>query len=669
VVYFENFNFPTFISCLLNRNFVNQLFLKRPLFIYYFDATPFAKRFLGFFLTVSGNPVSQLDFEMREVRDKNGELVRTRIPRVDLFEIQKKMINSEAYKALYHDSWKQGRIADYINKGLVDEGIMNPVSVSRVLFIIEVVYWHMQKNKLQESLFIINKRPWFELYKEFAVRYRINLQAVIDVKLKFSLSDMHKIVRKFPKLYALIRNFKYNKTIKNNSFVDVPCTKLYVEGRGDVNFSNDGEHSDFFWQLNSNFSAKNILYKHHSNTEKKYLEQHGVLSVGEGAELEAGYKRNYKKPEVNYVRKYKAEAKVIQELLDSYDLERIVWSSFFKKYNVRVFFSWYKYTNHHMAISDAIDDNDGISVIWQMAFDGFETAESMMNVDVAFINSVFSYEIEKRQASKIKYNVITGYPKDYVSVLLQERAKDLRKKLQANGAEKIVFVIDENSIDDSRWHTGHELQQENYSFILEEVLANPWLGVVFKPKAAKTLRQRLGRVAELLAKAEKTGRCFVYEVSSRHTTSAPPILAGLSADVCIHGHFCSGTAALECALEGLPTLLVDREGTPESKLNELSQGKVVFKDWPTTIKAVMEYFNSPERSPGFGDWSSIIGDLDPFRDGKAACRMGTYLNWLIQGYEQGIDKSTIMETVAEKYRKQWGQDKVINNNKLIYREI
>jgi len=331
----------------------------------------------------------------------------------------------------------------------------------------------------------------------------------------------------------------------------------------------------------------------------------------------------------------------------------------FKQQGVKIFLTWFKYSNNHMAWSDAIRDNGGISVVWQMAFDGFKNAECVLKSDVVFSFSKFSNEIEKKIESKIKYNVVIGYPKDYAVSLLKNEAKKLREKLEASGAKKIVFVIDENSVDDSRWHTGHELQRENYSFILEKILEVPWLGVVFKPKRIIDLRRRLGPVADLLEKAKATGRCHIYEDSGRYTTSAPPILAGLSADVCIHSHLDSGTAALECALEGLPTLLIDREGTIESKLNELPEGKVVFKDWPSTIDAIMEHFNTPEGISGFGEWTSIIDDLDPFRDGMAAFRMGTYLKWLIEGFENNLDREVIMANAAEKYKNQWGADKVI----------
>ncbi|MDP6641590.1 MAG: hypothetical protein QF381_04050, partial [Nitrososphaerales archaeon] len=176
------------------------------------------------------------------------------------------------------------------------------------------------------------------------------------------------------------------------------------------------------------------------------------------------------------------------------------------------------------------------------------------------------------------------------------------------------------------------------------------------------LMSRLGEVADLLTEAENTGRCYIYKATGRQSTSAPPVLAGLSADVCIHGHLCAGTAALECALEGIPTLLIDREGCPDSKFYDLPVGKVVFKDWPEAIDALMEHFRVLGGIPGFGDWSEIIGEFDPFRDGKAANRIGTYLHWLIQGYERGLNSDIIMAEAARRYSKVWGSDKVISVN-------
>ena len=435
--------------------------------------------------------------------------------------------------------------------------------------------------------------------------------------------------------------------------------QLFLNGPGNLNFSNNGEHSDFFWHINSDFPARNIVTRHYSEAEERLLSEHGIGLLKRERERPAPWRRMSPGLHRPRGRQYYREYKQLRTLLAGYHSSRTNWSRSFRANNVKLSLTWDKYDQHHIAMSDAIEQVGGISLCWPIAFDGYRSIECESNTDVLFSFSQFGADIAKQCGSVWEYNIITGYLKDYAGPHLRKAAQQLRRQLQANGAERIVMVVDENSGDDARWHTGHPLQRENYSAILEQVLSTSWLGVVFKPKVARTLRRRLGDVAALLEAAEQTGRCHIYETSGRHTTSAPPLLAALSADVCIHGHLSSGTAALECALEGLPTLLVDREGTPDSKLWELPAGKVVFRSWPETIDALMEHFQSPRGIPGFGDWSPIIDDLDPFRDGRAANRMGTYLHWLIQGFEAGRERSEILKEAAERYSDLWGADKVL----------
>jgi len=657
MIYFENFSFVSFLSCLLKFNLLKNLSIKGFKTIYYIDSSLFAQKLLLPFLRLLGLTVEKLQFTMLEIIDSKGELIRSRIPRLDLFNFQEKILNSEGFKALYHKSWDQDAIPDYINKGLIDGDVKVEDSVNRGLFIIHVVFWHMQKIDYKQAVFVFNNRAWINIYKEYAESYKIELLSVRSILFKFS--DLRKIVRKVPLLYKIIKNIKYRNISQKYDFQNKANNKIYVDGRGDLNLVNNGYHSDFFWQLNSKFLLHNILYKHHSNKEKEYLSKNGVYSIGEGIYSDSGGYRKYIKPKLNYSHYFRKEFKVVQDILTSYDLDRFYWASLFRQHDVKIFLTWDKYSNSHIVLSDAIKENGGISVNWQMAFDGYKNADSLINSDIVFSYSKFSTEIDKKIKSKIKYNVIVGYPKDYASALLRDEAKKLREKLEANGAKKIVFVIDENSGNDSRWHTGHELQRENYSLILEKVLETPWLGVIFKPKRAINLRQRLGQVEKLLDKALATGRCHVFEVSGRYSTSAPPILAGLASDVCIHGHLGAGTAGLECALEGLPTLLIDRERYSYSKLYDLPKGKVVFQDWPSAIDALMEHFGSSNGVSGFGDWSSIIDELDPYRDGLAAYRMGTYLKWLIDGYDKGLKREDVMLNAARMYEEKWGPDKII----------
>ena len=570
---------------------------------------------------------------------------------------KKKILKSNAYEFLSNKSWEQDNIIDYVKKGLTDDNIEEPGSISRMLFLVNVIDFEMQRNGFNKSILISKKRAWFELYKEYADEYNIKIFETNN--LIFTRFNIKKIIRNYPFLYKLIKNYKYRTKINFGNDLNSSNIKLFIDGRGDISLSNDGLHSDFFWQKNSDFLLKYILYEHCSSDEEDYFKQNGLFSIGKGVYSDNNYLKKYSKPNLNFSNEFREEYEVLKSILNSYNIERQYSESFFKMFDVKIFLTWDKYSNKHIALSDGIKNNGGISVNWQMAFDGFCNMECLINSDIVFSYSKFSTEIEKKLKSKIKYNVIVGYLKDYAPALLRDKADLVRAKLEANGAKKIVFVIDENSNDDSRWHTGHELQRENYSYILEKLFEEPWLGVLFKPKNIYSLRQRLGQTAELLDRALATGRCYIFEDGGRHTTSAPPILAGLASDVCIHGHLNAGTAALECALEGLPTLLIDREGAPYSKLYELPKDKVVFQDWPSAIDALMEHFNSSDGIPDFGDWSSIIDELDPFRDGMAANRMGNYLKLLIDGYDKGIERDEVMAKAAELYAEKWGSDKIV----------
>ena len=96
---------------------------------------------------------------------------------------------------------------------------------------------------------------------------------------------------------------------------------VYIDGRGDISLENNGEKTDFFWYLNSDFPIENILYKHLTLSEKDYLTKHGLISVNEGISLNNIHKRNYIKPRIQYDSRYKDEYKLIKLLISSYDLE------------------------------------------------------------------------------------------------------------------------------------------------------------------------------------------------------------------------------------------------------------------------------------------------------------------------------------------------------------
>jgi hypothetical protein len=54
----------------------------------------------------------------------------------------------------------------------------------------------------------------------------------------------------------------------------------------------------------------------------------------------------------------------------------------------------------------------------------------------------------------------------------------------------------------------------------------------------------------------------------------------------------------------------------------------------------------------------MLDELDPFRDGGAAERMGMYLKWLLEGFRAGLGRARVMADAAQRYTDRWGKDKV-----------
>ena len=118
-------------------------------------------------------------------------------------------------------------------------------------------------------------------------------------------------------------------------------------------------------------------------------------------------------------------------------------------------------------------------------------------------------------------------------------------------------------------------------------------------------------------------------------------------------HCVSCASIIERGLKDLP-------GVKSVNVNFATEkGRVVFEDWPSLWKACEEHWKTPGGVPGFGDWSSMIDEFDPFRDGRAAERMGMYLRWIQEGLNLGLDRTTVLADAAERYGKIWGFDKVI----------
>lgn len=634
--------------------------------------------------------VEPLPFRLVDVRDAQGLLVRLRIAYQDLAEVQSEILQAPLFQGFTGAcEWDARHAPVYVAKALASTSMMQRSTLLRALLLIQVCAWHRRQLALPdeavEPVLVMERHPWLDAMSTYAHRAGITIHPVApaatlrDVVRGSAAAAIWQALRGLrdhlhrwqPRCHRGAQPFV-------RSSADPSQARLGVEYYGQLNLRHPECYSDlFFWQQSS-LPAQDIvtlfgLARDPLNEQKRMeLREHGLqaLVIHPRATTVADvpiHRPRDVRPTSSLRLAGRREAsdalegRWLNHQLRAYTALRDRWADLCEAHQIKVHVSWYKYDATHCAMTDALRRVGGVSVIYQRAYEEFPSAETTIGADVVFGFSSTGVDLERRSHSRIAYRVTTGYLGDHRFALLRARAGAVRAALQQHGARRILAFCDENSHDEERWSLGHSLTRRNYAFVLETVLRTPWLGLVIKPKAPATLRQRLGPVSRLLVQAEATGRCFIYQEGTLQG-AYPPAAAALAADVFVHGHLCAATAGMEAALAGVPALLMDGEGWSISPLYQLGVGRVVFTEWDHLWRACVEHWHRPGGLPGFGDWSPILPELDPFRDGRAAERMGTYLQWLLEGFRHGVSRETVLADAAERYQSRWGREMVQHVN-------
>ncbi|MBI3616077.1 MAG: hypothetical protein HY211_06140 [Candidatus Omnitrophica bacterium] len=667
-IFVENLTFKSWLTAVLPR-------LRRGgrcLFIY---STPTARVLTRFSDRFLGTETRLFEFRLIDVRDEKGQLLRWRITYQDLAEVQQEILNDPRFRFLLEGPLNQGRLPTFFAKDLGTISLSDRKTLWRVLLTIQICVWKSRRDRIEGPILVMERRPWFDIHQRYASRFGLRLipaspyqRGNLRQTLKRWLGPGGVVLKRFVR-----RSSSLSMTLEGGND-NKSGPKLAVEYYGHLNLRQPECYSDLFFWHRSALSGQDLLVLFgvldDPLNSKKWEE---ITSLGISALVTHPKATRISEAPIFIPRVRWTPHRLERDLLASlprsregqwmkreirhYLCQRAFWEDLFAQQKVKLFIAWYKYDGAHCAIADALESLGGVTAIYQRAYEVHPSAETTVAVDLVFGFSPQGVELERRCSSKIRYYVTTGYVGDYRFPLLKEGSQKIRQQLQGHGARRILAFTDESSAGDSRWHSGHEFQRENYAFLLTKVLQEPWFGLTIKPKAPVSLRRRLGPTARLLEEAEATGRCFVYEGESLHG-SAPVAAAALAADALIHGHLCAGTAGMESALAGVPTLMLDREGWPPSPLYRLGEGQVVFKDWDLFWKVLVEHWTRPGGVPGFGDWSPILEELDPFRDGRAAERIGMYLSWLLEGFKAGLSRETVMADAANRYAQRWGRDKV-----------
>ena len=309
----------------------------------------------------------------------------------------------------------------------------------------------------------------------------------------------------------------------------------------------------------------------------------------------------------------------------------------------------------------ALDTLNGVSTSYQYSIYPIVCPTALLSSgeDIQFVLSPIFEDLWRTVEAPVNGYVSTGYIYDGAIRMIRSlnRSKEGRKQLHDNGASFILCFFDESSV--SRWDifASDEDATRDYEYLLQWLLSDPTLGIVFKPKKSRNLFQRIASVSGLIEEARQTGRCKLL-TSDNLVGNIYPAEAALMADVCI-GKLAASTAALEARLAGCPTVLVDVEGFRNHPFYGWGRGRVVFEEWESLRVAVERYRSRPAAYPEFGDWSPALNDLDPFQDGQASMRMGLYLSWVYEALKEGASKQDALALASKQFAERWDKQQVV----------
>ena len=620
-------------------------------------------------------------FYQRCMRNEQGISLYLLSEHKDIPEIQKNIEKSILKRIdLSKKETQDSKMFFYLSKKIFGDNTFSSLSLKHLVQIISAIAWKIKNDEINDGKAVFFAHPyiWKKEIERFGLEQQVELIFIdhgyfnITILLLFKylcivLKNLSIYQYWFQKVRSLILN---SAVIKLKS----PCY-LAAEYNDSINFNCPELNSSLFFLQNHYLDGRDVFVTFNIVTDpldhEKFheLQQRNIGAVvlkSKATKINGIPIFNFK-PTFWHVLLDKKKIKIqsrdlvskwLNYQITKYFLDRSYWIKFFEIYKVKIYVVANHHDSSHCVMTDAMRDKGGIIITYQRSFEILPAPLSSVATDIMFGFSKECADIRSRSVSEISYYVVAGYLRDYCFSLLHKRAQEMKGRLRKHGVHRIVAFLDQNSGDDPRWHPGNEWLQNNYIFLLEKVLTEPWLGLLIKPKKPATLKKRLGKISDLLQQAEKTGRCYVFD-SNRNENPYPVALAALAADVVIHSNLHIGTATVEAALTGVPTLLLDSGHWREDyKFKPVSE-YVIFSDWEDVWKICFEHWRSNHGIVGFGDWSSVIDQFDPFRDGKASERMSLYLKWLLEGFKTGLSRDTVMADAAERYCKQWGKDKII----------
>jgi len=326
------------------------------------------------------------------------------------------------------------------------------------------------------------------------------------------------------------------------------------------------------------------------------------------------------------------------------------WYSIHKALNIKIHLEMDEGGLVPVAQAIALDMVGGIHIGWQRSDSwgwGF-LGHHPDHVYFAWNGRGVAHARENR--NRIDSIIICGFPYDSAWRFNPAR-QDVREHLAAKGVSFVVALF-----DNGFWWGGtfsRAMIGTFYRVFLEWVLEDPEIGVVNKSKKP-TILEQLPELRNLIKKAETTGRWLnltnVFGRSPSDASRAADISVGVGISSAV-------TEAVAAGGRGIHLDLTRQRSFP---FYEWAYERVVFDDVERMMAALRRYKSDRTSEPGLGDFSHKMDQIDPFHDGQAGERVGTYIRWLLEAFDRGYGRDAAIREANTRYAERWGADKVLD---------
>ncbi len=649
--------------------------------IYYFNISKTG----GFLLALLGlKQIKPFEFSLSEIKDRAGESYFPKIYGRDLINasdaIKENILDKDPFINAFGKIFGQEKILFFYRK-IVGNHIKDAI------VFMNVIAWYfkqLSEKKLNAAEFSIERTPFLDVLKEFALKeYGIILTSHFSLRNLFKyfyLLGGNLYLSTLVTIKSITNTLRvFNRPANQDRTNKVPLISSLYSLKG---FTFDlTQRCDFPWLLTSDIPHDRVLIYFEredmpvTDEMVTILKQQGINSMAMSKNATASkdipvYKPSIRVAKMICIFSARVFFLICKEILN-FRFRSLVYLSralyFIREYSkaydfyhtngIKINIDFIDFDPYRIPRHLALEANGGVSISHQSSNWPIPNVILGSCADIMFLFGPYYYKTLLKSGACNHSIVFCGYITDYSFTTVKKRSTILRENLMNNGAKFIVCYFDENSSNERMSIIPNSKSLLIYKNLLNWVISEKDIGLVCSPKRPKTLLTRLPEIASLIKKAKDTGRCTFMD--GEYAANNYPTEAAQASDIVV-SLLIGGTTSLESFLSGVRTVYLDLEGLYSYPEYTWGRNTIVFDNIDGLIAAINRFRNDDKSFDDLGNINMVtnIKQKDPFMDGKASLRMGQYINWLLEMFNQGKTREKAIAYANEKYAETWGSENI-----------